>query len=129
MAGTVSVVFNLYGSSLPTLSDPLCAQHGRDPGGVYSCSLATANEVKRNCTRATECEEEAWSETASRWIDRVSAGEGEMSHGAQLIPIGPGDTLRIAPRTPHRVTAPASGPLILRCCCSPAYAHADTELL
>ena len=32
-----------------------------------SRKLATANEVKRNCTRATECGEEAWSETASRW--------------------------------------------------------------
>jgi hypothetical protein len=28
--------------------------------------LITANEVKRNCMRATECGEEAWSEAASR---------------------------------------------------------------
>ena len=28
--------------------------------------LITANEVKRNCMRVTECGEEAWSEAASR---------------------------------------------------------------
>ena len=28
--------------------------------------LITANEVKRNCIRVTECGEEAWSEAASR---------------------------------------------------------------
>jgi len=95
---------------------------------MSSRKLATANEVKRNCTRVTECAEVASSETASRWIDHVTADEGEMSIGAQSFPIGSGDTLRIAPRTPHRITAPASGPLILLCCCSPAYAHADTEL-
>ena len=29
--------------------------------------LITASEAKRNCMRATECGEEAWSEAASRW--------------------------------------------------------------
>ena len=43
------------------------------PARAHSCGcksrrkLITANEVKRNCMRATECGEEAWSETASRW--------------------------------------------------------------
>ena len=32
-----------------------------------SHKLTTANEAKRNCARATERREEAWSETASRW--------------------------------------------------------------
>ena len=32
-----------------------------------SRELTTANEAKRNCVRATERGEEAWSETASRW--------------------------------------------------------------
>jgi len=31
-----------------------------------SRKLITANEAKRNCMRATECGEEAWSEAASR---------------------------------------------------------------
>ena len=30
-----------------------------------SRELITANEVKRNCMRVTECGEEAWSEAAS----------------------------------------------------------------
>lgn len=43
------------------------------PARAHSCrwksyrKLITTNEAKRNCTRATECGEEAWSETASRW--------------------------------------------------------------
>ncbi len=43
------------------------------PARAHSCGckshrkLITANEVKRNCMRVTECGEEAWSETASRW--------------------------------------------------------------
>jgi hypothetical protein len=43
------------------------------PAWAHSCGcksrreLTTANEVKRNCGRATDCGEEARSETASRW--------------------------------------------------------------
>jgi mannose-6-phosphate isomerase-like protein (cupin superfamily) len=65
----------------------------------------------------------------SEEIYHVTVGEGDMILGAKSFPIGPGDTICIAPRTPHRVTASASGPLVLLCCCSPAYSHDDTELL
>ena len=43
------------------------------PAWAHSCGLKsrrkliTANEVKRNCMRVTECGEEAWIEAASRW--------------------------------------------------------------
>ena len=42
------------------------------PAWAHSCGckshreLITKNEAKRNCMRATECGEEAWSEAASR---------------------------------------------------------------
>ena len=42
------------------------------PAWAHSCGcksrrkLVTTNEVKRNCMRATECGEEAWSEAAGR---------------------------------------------------------------
>jgi hypothetical protein len=42
------------------------------PARAHSCrcksgrKLITTNEVKRNCMRATECGEEAWSEAVSR---------------------------------------------------------------
>ena len=39
----------------------------RSWGGKSSRELATANEAKCNCARATERGKEAWSETASRW--------------------------------------------------------------
>jgi len=65
----------------------------------------------------------------SEEIYHVTAGEGEMILGAKSFRIGPGDTVCIAPGTPHRVRASARAPLVLLCCSSPAYAHADTELL
>ncbi len=40
-----------------------------------------------------------------------------------------GDTLLIPPGTAHCVTATGDEPLYILCCCSPAYAHEDTELL
>ncbi|MGH0276936.1 hypothetical protein NKZ35_30785 [Sinorhizobium meliloti] len=40
----------------------LCARHGRIPcGWKFRHELVTASEVKRNCVRATERGEEAWS--------------------------------------------------------------------
>jgi hypothetical protein len=39
-----------------------CAQHGRTSWRCKSSrELVTVSEVKRNCMRATECGEEAWS--------------------------------------------------------------------
>jgi len=59
----------------------------------------------------------------------VISGRGRMTLGDDLFPIKTGDTVCIPPGTPHRVEATAPTPLRLLCCCSPAYAHDDTELL
>lgn len=62
-------------------------------------------------------------------IYHVTAGTGLMTLGTETFPVGSGDTICIPPGTPHRIEA--IGPEVLRllCCCSPAYSHADTELL
>jgi mannose-6-phosphate isomerase-like protein (cupin superfamily) len=59
----------------------------------------------------------------------VTAGVGLMTLGAEAFEVRPGDTVCIPPGTPHRIRSIGTGPLKILCCCSPAYAHDDTELL
>ena len=53
-----------------------------------SRKLITANEAKRNCMRATECGEEAWSEAASRWTRT-----GQMPASAGRVAVGHGEAM------------------------------------
>jgi mannose-6-phosphate isomerase-like protein (cupin superfamily) len=62
-------------------------------------------------------------------IYHVTAGEGRMSLAAESFSVGVGDSVLIAPGTPHRIEATGAGPLHILCCCSPAYSNEDTELL
>lgn len=62
-------------------------------------------------------------------IYHVSAGTGRMTLGGETFEVGPGDSVLIAPGTAHCIEAVGKVPLRMLCCCSPAYAHEDTELL
>ena len=59
----------------------------------------------------------------------VSAGRGIMTLGDTCFPVTVGDTVLIAPGTPHSIEATGVEPLRILCCCSPPYSHDDTELL
>lgn len=59
----------------------------------------------------------------------VIAGQGSMTLGDDRFDVTAGDTVLIAPGTPHCIEATGAESLVILCCCSPAYAHADTELL
>jgi mannose-6-phosphate isomerase-like protein (cupin superfamily) len=59
----------------------------------------------------------------------VTAGEGWMTLGGAQFAVRPGDTVVIAPGTPHCIANHGEKTLVILCCCSPAYEHADTELL
>ena len=59
----------------------------------------------------------------------VTAGSGLMTLGEQRFAVAVGYTVLIAAGTAHCIAATGSGPLTILCCCSPAYADADTELL
>ena len=59
----------------------------------------------------------------------VSAGNGLMTLGDTCFTVGAGDTVLIAPGTPHSIEATGAEPLRILCCCSPPYSHEDTELL
>lgn len=59
----------------------------------------------------------------------VTHGSGIMTLGDESFPISEGDTICIRPGTPHCIEADAAQDLHILCCCSPAYAHEDTEIL
>lgn len=65
----------------------------------------------------------------SEELYHVSAGSGVMTLGDTCFTVTSGDTVSIAPGTPHRIAVTGPQPLILLCCCSPPYSHEDTELL
>ncbi len=59
----------------------------------------------------------------------ITAGTGLMTLGERRFDVGPGDTVCIAPGTPHCIENTGVEPLRILCACSPAYSHGDTELL
>jgi mannose-6-phosphate isomerase-like protein (cupin superfamily) len=59
----------------------------------------------------------------------ITSGSGRMTLGEQQFSVSAGDTLCIPPGTPHCIANTGTEPLHILCCCSPAYAHTDTELL
>ena len=62
-------------------------------------------------------------------IYHVTHGSGTMSLGEDVFAIAAGDTICIAPGTPHCVENTGSEPLRIVCACAPAYSHDDTELV
>ncbi len=103
------------GSKIRELMHP--AVHGNT---AQSLAEATISAGKRTLLHRHHKTEE---------IYYVISGRGRMTLGDDLFPLKTGDTVCIPPGTPHRVEATAPTPLRLLCCCSPAYAHDDTELL
>lgn len=65
----------------------------------------------------------------SEEIYHVTAGCGVMQLGHEQFEITAGDSIAIPPGTAHNVFNPGSEELVILCCCAPAYAHDDTELL
>ena len=65
----------------------------------------------------------------SEEIYHVTAGEGLMFLGEESFAIAPGDSICIPPGSVHALKNTGSETLKVLCCCSPPYAHDDTELL
>jgi len=58
-----------------------------------------------------------------------TGGSGRMRLGEQERAVRAGDCVVIAPGVPHKLWADGEAPLVLLCCCAPAYSHEDTVLL
>jgi mannose-6-phosphate isomerase-like protein (cupin superfamily) len=74
-------------------------------------------------------------ETAEHYHPRTEelyyfvAGEGRMRLGEEEDEVRAGDCVVIAPGTPHKLWNPSpSEPLVLLCCCAPAYSDDDTVM-
>ncbi|MGD8742600.1 MAG: cupin domain-containing protein [Granulosicoccaceae bacterium] len=65
----------------------------------------------------------------SEELYHITHGMGQMTLGDEQFAVATGDTVCIRPGTPHCIANTGNGPLHILCCCSPAYAHDDTELL
>lgn len=65
----------------------------------------------------------------SEEIYHVTSGQGIMTLGDSIFEIILGDSICIPPGTPHCVENRNRLPLVILCCCAPAYGHEDTELL
>jgi mannose-6-phosphate isomerase-like protein (cupin superfamily) len=57
-----------------------------------------------------------------------AAGEGRMRLAEEEIEIVAGDCVVIPPGTPHKLWNTGPGPLVLLCCCAPAYSDDDTVM-
>jgi len=57
------------------------------------------------------------------------SGAGRMRLGdSDEADVSAGDCVVIAPGTPHKLWNTGEVPLVLLCCCAPAYSHEDTVL-
>ncbi len=59
----------------------------------------------------------------------ITQGSGRMTLGAEQFDVSVGDTICIPPGTAHCIRNSGTKELHILCMCSPAYSHADTELL
>lgn len=57
------------------------------------------------------------------------SGAGRMLLGREELEVGAGQAVVIPPGTNHKLWNPGHEPLVLFCCCSPAYSDEDTQLL
>jgi mannose-6-phosphate isomerase-like protein (cupin superfamily) len=113
--GAISPYLTKDGSQIRELMHP--TQHGNS-----AQSLAEATVPAGGCTRLHR-------HLASEELYHITAGRGRMYLGAACFEVEPGDTVLIAPGTAHKIEALGDSALVVLCCCSPAYAHEDTELL
>jgi len=65
----------------------------------------------------------------SEELYHIAAGDGRMRLGTEEFDVHAGDTICIPPGSAHCITNTGRQPLRILCCCSPPYAHGDTELL
>jgi len=65
----------------------------------------------------------------SEEIYYIVSGSGVMVLGDDQFLVKSGDSICIPPGTRHCIQNSDGSNLVILCCCSPAYSHADTELI
>jgi len=62
-------------------------------------------------------------------IYHITQGTGLITLGEKVFEVRMGDSVCIPPGTLHCIENTGFKPLVLLCCCSPAYSHEDTYLI
>jgi len=102
------------GSLIRELMHP--AVHGNRAQSLAEATIRPGQATQRH--RHAQTEE----------IYYILEGEGRMTVDAEVQPVAGGDTILIPPGVWHSISNTGRCDLVLLCCCSPAYRHADTEL-
>jgi mannose-6-phosphate isomerase-like protein (cupin superfamily) len=103
------------GSEIRELMHP--ALHGNRAQSLAEATVAPGAETHLHRHRTTE------------ELYHVTQGVGLMTLGEDVFEVRAGDTIAIPPATRHRIRNVGAEPLRILCCCAPAYAHHDTELV
>lgn len=102
------------GSQILELMHP--ALHGNTN---QSLAVATIEPGQATITHRHKTSEELY---------HVSRGTGIMTLDRDEFPVAAGDTICIPPGVFHKLKNNGQEPLIILCCCAPAYSHHDTEM-
>ena len=94
--------------------------------------IPTGNAANQSLAEATVPPGSATIEHFHRTSEEIylfTRGMGRMHLGDQDGPVRAGDTVVIPPGTRHKLVNTGPEPLVLLCCCAPAYSHEDTVLV
>lgn len=107
------------GSQIRELMHPSshAAEHGVQAQSLAEARVAAGSKTQLHCHHNSE------------ELYHITAGNGMMTLGNEIFPVQTGDTVCILPSTPHCIENTGNQELVILCCCSPAYADSDTELL
>ncbi|MDY9925930.1 cupin domain-containing protein [Methanosarcina sp.] len=103
------------GSTIRELMHP--AVHGNSNQSLAEATVPAGGKTLLHRHRLTE------------EIYHITEGSGIMTLGSEEFEVRKGDSIFIAPGTPHRVRNTGEKELKILCCCAPAYKHEDTELM
>jgi len=94
--------------------------------------LPTGNAVHQSLAQATVPPGSATEAHFHRVTEEIyffTAGTGRMILGEQESEVRAGDCVVIPPGEVHGLVNTGDEPLVLLCCCAPAYSHDDTVLV
>ena len=91
-------------------------------------SLPSVNQSLAEATVAPGAETEAHYHVRTEEIYQFISGAGRIRVGDELRDVRAGDTVVLPPGTEHKLWNTGDEPLVLLCCCAPAYSHEDTVI-
>ena len=91
-------------------------------------SLPAANQSLAEATVPVGAATTAHFHRVTEELYFFTAGSGRLRIAGEEREVGAGDCAVIPPRAEHKLFNTGDEPLVLLCCCAPAYSHEDTVL-